>query len=90
MARTFSGTANTDPATLTISGKRCKAVRVRNTDTENNLLVRVPRVTGDDFDVLVPGTECVYVDDSSRIADLFVKTASASATYTAGVVRGAP
>lgn len=88
MARNFSATASTTPATLTITGKKCKAVAVRNTGA-NPLLCNVPAVHGtNDFDTIAAGTERVYVDDNSRINSIIVKTTSLTTGYNAGVIRG--
>lgn len=87
MARNFTGTASTTPATLTITGGFANKVYVKNTGSVA-LLANVLRVHGDsDFDSIAAGDTASY-GSSGDIRQIIVKTASSTTTYTAGVVEG--
>lgn len=84
---TFTGTATTSPATLTIDTKLTSEVFVQNTGSVA-LLVNVPAVHGTtSFDTLDAG-EGEYYSASSNIGSVIVKTSSSTTTYRASVTRG--
>lgn len=87
MARNFSGTASTTPATLTITGGPAHKFYAKNTGSVA-LLINIETVHGDDdFDTLAAGDSQVY-ESVSPIKSAIVKTGSSTTTYTAGVVGG--
>ena len=86
MARTFTGTATTSPATLTITGNKANEVYVKNSGSVT-LQVNVPRIHGTDYDSIAAG-DTEYYGSDAPIQSVLVKTASSTTTYTAGVTRG--
>lgn len=86
MARTFTGTATTSPATLTITGNDTDEVYVKNTGSVD-IQVNVPVIHGSDYDTIEAG-DTEYYGSNTVIDSLLVKTASSTTTYTAGVTRG--
>lgn len=87
MARNFTGTATTTPATLTITGGPAHKFYAKNTGSVA-LLINIETIHGDDdFDTLAAGDSQTYESNSPLLAAI-VKTSSSTTTYTAGVVGG--
>jgi len=86
MAKTFTGTATTSSAELSITGCFASEVYVKNTGS-TDLEVNVPAIHGTDYDTVAAG-DTEYYGSRSNIGTINVQTDSGTTTYTAGVTRG--
>lgn len=79
------GTATTTQAELTLK-KGVHGIYVKNRDASEPLRVRVPEVTGSEFDYVEPGDTGEYVNPNGQIKSLFVKTDANTADYSQGLL----